>query len=179
LDDAAGIRPYAAAGVTIITHKDNKKWFQEVALRGTWTTQPDELSQAKTTPRVETVDDRRVITDGSRQLFLYHLRDNPHSGSMLFGYLPSEKMIIEADLYSVDDFGLMVFDPIEPAVERPPDYPCSAGLQEGCEAKALYDNVQRLKLDVRRIVPIHFGVSVSWDSFLRYMGRAREAVAKS
>src|ERR1041385_123315 len=58
-DHAGGIRTWAAAGIPIITHKDNKKWFEEVAFRGSWTIHPDKLSEAHITPVIETVDDQR------------------------------------------------------------------------------------------------------------------------
>src|SRR5262249_3453450 len=49
-DHAGGVRTWAAEGIPIITHRDNKKWFDEVALRGTWTIKPDKLSQVNITP---------------------------------------------------------------------------------------------------------------------------------
>jgi glyoxylase-like metal-dependent hydrolase (beta-lactamase superfamily II) len=167
VDHAGGVRPYAAEGATIITHRDNKRWFEEVAFRGTWTIEPDKLSQTKASPRVETVDDRKVITDGSRQLVLYHMKGNTHDAAMLMAYLPAEKWLIVADAYSTDASGRPLFGPPEPPQNAPPDFP------RCCDARNLYDTVQRLKLDVLTIVPIH-GVPVSWDSFLTYLGKRRD-----
>jgi glyoxylase-like metal-dependent hydrolase (beta-lactamase superfamily II) len=167
LDHAGGVRPYAAEGITIVTHKDNRKWFEEVAFRGTWTIEPDKLSQLKTTPRIETVDDRKVISDGTREVVLYHMQGNLHDGSMLMVYLPALKWIIEADAYSTNDSGAPLFGPAVPPPNAPPDFP------RCCDARNLYDNVQRLKLDVETVVPIH-GVPAPWDSFLSFIGRKRE-----
>jgi glyoxylase-like metal-dependent hydrolase (beta-lactamase superfamily II) len=167
VDHAGGVRPYAADGVTIITHKDNRKWFEDVAFRGTWTIEPDKLSQMKGTPRVETVDDSREITDGSRHLVLYHVKGNTHDATMLMAYLPAEKWIIVADAYSTNASGAPLFGPPEPPQNAPPDFP------RCCDARNFYDNVQRLELDVRTIVPIH-GVPASWDSFLAYLGKKGE-----
>lgn len=109
-----------------------------------------------------------MITDGSRQLVLYYMKGNQHDAAMLMAYLPTEKWIIEADAYSTDASGRPLFGPPEPPQNAPPDF------ARCCDARNLYDNVQRLKLDVKTIVPIH-GVPVSWDSFLTYLGKRREA----
>jgi glyoxylase-like metal-dependent hydrolase (beta-lactamase superfamily II) len=165
-DHAGGVRPYAAEGATIITHKDNRKWFEDVAFKGTWTIEPDKLSQLKTKPRIETVDDSKVISDGARQLVLYHIKGNSHDASMLMAYLPAEKWIIVADSYSTNASGAPLFGPSAPPPGAPPDFP------RCCDARNFYDNVLRLKLDVKTIVPIH-GVPASWDSFLAFLGKRR------
>jgi glyoxylase-like metal-dependent hydrolase (beta-lactamase superfamily II) len=167
LDHAGGVRPYAAEGITIVTHENNRKWFEEVAFRGTWTIEPDKLSQMKTTPRIETVGDRRVFSDGSREVVLYHMQGNSHDAHMLMIYLPAQKWLIQADAYSTNAAGEPLFGPPQPPPNAPPDFP------RCCDARNLYDNVQRLKLDVATIVPIH-GVPASWDSFLSFLGRKRE-----
>jgi hypothetical protein len=122
----------------------------------------------KVTPRVETVDERKVITDGSRLVVLYHMKGNNHDSAMLMAYLPAEKWLIEADAYSTTVSGQPLFGPPEPPKNAPPDF------ARCCDARNLYDNVQRLNLDVKTIVPIH-GVPVPWESFLTYLGRTRGA----
>jgi glyoxylase-like metal-dependent hydrolase (beta-lactamase superfamily II) len=166
LDHAGGVRPYAAEGITFVTHRDNRRWFEEVAFKGTWTIEPDKLSQMKTRPRIETVDDMRTISDGARQVVLYHMKGNMHDAAMLMVYLPEHKWIIQADAYSTNDAGAPLFGPPTPPPNAPPDFP------RCCDARNLYDNVVRLKLDVTTIVPIH-GVPASWDSFLAFLGRTR------
>jgi len=164
LDHAGGVRPYAAEGVTIVTHKDNRKWFEDVAFKGTWTIKPDKLSQTSARPPIETVDDKRVFTDGSREVVLYHLQGNEHDAAMLMAYLPAQKWLIEADAYSSNDAGAPLFGPPVPPPGAPPDFP------RCCDARNLYDNVQRLKLDVATIVPIH-GVPVPWAQLVAFLGK--------
>ncbi len=169
-DHAGGIRTWAAAGIPIITHKDNKKWFEEVAFRGTWTINPDKLSQAHITPAIETVDDSRTITDGSRQMILYHLQGNNHDAAMLIAYLSAEKAIIEADVFTANGKGGALFPPDEPPPNAPPDFP------RCCDARNFYENVQRLNLDVEMLLPIHSVTRgdkgpVPWSTFLKYLGK--------
>jgi hypothetical protein len=68
---------------------------------------------------------------------------------MLMAYLPKEKILIEADMYT------------PPAAGVSPPPPTAS-------AKTFLNNVRRLKLDIATIVPIH-GPVVPWADFLRYM----------
>ena len=80
--------------------------------------------------------DKRAITDGTRTLELYHLQGSNHADSMLIAYLPKEKLLIEADAYN-------------PAPPNAAPGPVSK------ESVNLYDNINRLKLDVQQIAPLH------------------------
>lgn len=51
-------------------------------------------------PIVEGVRDRRVLTDGARTLEIHHVRGNLHSEGLLMAYLPTEKLLIQADAWS-------------------------------------------------------------------------------
>jgi glyoxylase-like metal-dependent hydrolase (beta-lactamase superfamily II) len=121
-DHAGGLRACAAQGATIITQADNKPYYEKI-----W---------AKTKPVVEAVPDKRVLTDGARTLELHHLQGSNHAATMLLGYLPKERVLIEAD----------VFNPA--AADAPP----GPVVQETVN---LYDNIKRLKLDVQQITPLH------------------------
>ncbi len=69
---------------------------------------------------------------------------------MLVAYLPKERILIEADMYT------------PPAAAMPPPPPTAA-------ATTFLNNVRRLKLDVSTLVPIH-GAVVPWGDFLKHMG---------
>ena len=81
--------------------------------------------------------DKRVLTDGTRTLEIYHLLGNGHNENMLIAYLPKEKLLIEAD----------VFNP------RPPNAPPLR--MANPFTVNLFENLQRLKLDVVQIAPLH------------------------
>ena len=83
---------------------------------------------------------------------LYLVQGLQHSAGMLMVYLPAEKILINADLYS----------PTAPGASAPP---VSASMT------TLYRNIQRLKLDVSQHVPIHGNPSSNAD-FERTVGPA-------
>jgi hypothetical protein len=73
---------------------------------------------------------------------------------MLIAYLPTERILIEADL----------FDSSEPRV--PPQTSVTPA------NRTLFGHVQRLGLDVETIVPIH-GSPVAWSEFASIVGSSR------
>ncbi len=160
-DHTGGVRTYAAKGITIITQRGNKAYFDNVVLKGPHTIHPDLLSMTKITPKVEAVDDSREITDGSRKIVLYHFHDNRHADAMLMVWFPAEKMLIEGDVFTV---GLSPLVPPVPPPGAPADFP------RCCEARNFYDNVQRLHLDVKTLLPIH-NDPAPWPVFLAYLGK--------
>jgi glyoxylase-like metal-dependent hydrolase (beta-lactamase superfamily II) len=137
-DHSGGIRAAMSEGLTVITQEQNRTFFDSLALRRHSLGQ-DALAMKRRAPRVEGVGEKRVITDRTRTVELYHITGTPHSKSMLMVYLPKEKMLIEADLYSPPA--------TPPAAGAPaPVYPFAANLVE---------NIDRLGLAVDTIVPIH------------------------
>jgi glyoxylase-like metal-dependent hydrolase (beta-lactamase superfamily II) len=134
-DHLGGLRACVAEGSTIITQGNNKPYYEKIwALAHTLT--PDRLAKAPKKPVVEAVADKRVLTDGTRTLELYHLQGSSHADTMLIGYLPKEKVLIEADVYN-------------PAPANAPPAPPTR------ENINLNDNLKRLKLDVQQITPLH------------------------
>ena len=70
---------------------------------------------------------------------------------MLIAYLPKEKIVVEADLYS-------------PRAAQAPATPSASSV-------TFYENIKRLKLDVATIVPVH-GRIVPMSEFLSFIGEA-------
>jgi len=106
-----------------------------------------------------------VVTDGARILEILHVQDmayelgdpsyrqGNHSLDMLIAYLPKEKILLNADLYSPPAQGTQL-----PAAPTPGQ-------------KTLYQNMLKLKLDVAQHVPIHGRVG-SNEEFLRMFANA-------
>ena len=134
-DHSGGLRAAVAEGTRIITQAANKPYYEKV-----WamphTLSPDRLARLPRKPVVETVEEKRVLSDGTRSLELYRLQGSDHADTMLVAYLPKEKILVEADVYT-------------PAAANVPAGPIVK------ETVNLYDNIQRLKLDVQQIASIH------------------------
>ena len=152
-DHSSGLRPFVAEGATIVTHQVNKAWFEKV-LASPRTLSPDRLQQAKKKVTVEAVDDKKVLTDGNQVIELYHIRGNGHNAGLLFAYLPKQKILIQADMLGV------------PMANAP--------LPVNSYGENFLMNLDRLKLDVAMMVPIHLPATakpVMWAELMKAVGR--------
>ena len=98
-DHSTGLRAAIAEGLTVVTQAGNEAFVKEMAARP-FTRTPDTLAKAPKPPVVVAVGDTHTITDGARELLLYHVAGNPHSDTMLMAYLPRERLLIEVDAFS-------------------------------------------------------------------------------
>ena len=136
-DHSGGVRAFAAEGVTIITHEMNKPYFEKV-YRNPHRINPDRLELSNKSAVIEGVADKRVLTDGTRTVEIYHVRGNLHNDGLLMVYLPKEKVLIQADAFHPR--------PGAPPYPTPPPFTVN-----------LFENIQRLKLDVAQVLHIHGG----------------------
>jgi glyoxylase-like metal-dependent hydrolase (beta-lactamase superfamily II) len=179
-DHAGGLRTYLSQGTTVITHESNKQYYLDIMFHpAARELQPDRMALynpmymiSRRPAPIETVASfaggpgggaaKYVITDGERILEIFHVQDmayeledqsyaqGNHSADMLMAYLPKEKVLINADLYS---------PPAQGALPSP-----TAGMQ------TLYGNLLKHKLDVERHVPIHGRVGTN-DEFLKIVNQ--------
>jgi glyoxylase-like metal-dependent hydrolase (beta-lactamase superfamily II) len=156
-DHAGGIRTYAAEGTTILTYQMNKPYYEKT-FAAPRTLAPDKLAQSKKKAVIEAVPEKRVLTDGKRTLELYHV-PNEHNEGMLIAYLPKEKIVIEADLYTPPAAGAAAANPPSPYT------------------MALVENLDRLKLDYEKILALH-GRMATKEELLKAVGRETKAVGK-
>ena len=178
-DHAGGLRTYLSQGTTLITHESNKQYYLDIMFHpAPRELQPDRMALynpmymiSRRPAPIETVASfaagpgggaaKYVITDGERILEVLHVQDmayeledqsytqGNHSADMLMAYLPKERILINADLYS---------PPAQGTVPAP-----TAGMQ------TLYQNVLKDRLDVERHVPIHGRVGTH-EEFLKIVG---------
>jgi glyoxylase-like metal-dependent hydrolase (beta-lactamase superfamily II) len=134
-DHSGGVRAAMSEGLTVITHARNKAFYEALAKRR-FSVVPDQLAKSPKPVRVEGVTSKRILTDGTRTVELHEILGSPHSESMLVVYLPAEKLLVEADLYT----------PQAANVTTPPVAPF---------AKGLVENIDRLGLGVETLIPIH------------------------
>jgi hypothetical protein len=160
-DHSGGLRTYAAHGTTVVAHEAYRDFYDHILLDPRpRPLAPDLLSTQYPWFRgrelvMETVSQyqKYVISDGVRNLDVYAIDAANsldagllHSANMLIAYLPTEKILINADMYSPPAEGT------QPAPDN--------GM------KILLKNIQRLRLDVRTHVPIH-GKPGTHEEFLK------------
>jgi glyoxylase-like metal-dependent hydrolase (beta-lactamase superfamily II) len=153
-DHAGGLRAYAAEGVTIITHQINKPYYERIFAAPS-TARPDRLAASGRTVIVEGVEDRRTLADSSRTLELYHVQGNGHNDGLLIAYLPRERQVVVADAFTPPAEGT-------PPPQTPSPYTVN-----------FHENLQRLKLSVAQIVPLHGTRLGTITDLERAIGRAR------
>ena len=136
-DHLGGIRAAIDEGATIVTHQSNKAFLERVA-KTPHTIAPDRLASSKKAVKIQTVGDNGRLTDGKRVIELHRLQGYDHTGDMMVVYLPAEGILGEPDAFTPP--------PMPGAALIPPAVP---------SAKALADNIKRLKLNVKTIAPFH------------------------
>ena len=100
--------------------------------------------------------EKKVLTDGNHVIELHHLQGSGHNGGLLVAYLPKEKILIEADAFNPAQVNAPTPNPVSPYTEN------------------LVMNIDRLKLDVDRIIPIHYpadGRRVNKTELMRAVGQ--------
>lgn len=165
-DHAGGLRAFVAEGATIVTHKVNKAYYEKV-FKDPHTLVPDKLSQMNPQPKIkiETMTETKVMTDGAHTIELYHVDNSTHNEGMLIAYLPKQKVLIEADEFNVGPANAQRV-PV-PVTEQQGRVQTSAStvavLPDAAPTPAkinpyhtnLLANIERLHLDIDRIIPIH------------------------
>jgi len=135
-DHIGGLRTYAAEGATIVTHQSNVAYLEKT-LMAPANLVPDAQAKNPKKPTFQAVSDKQVITDGKQTIEVYPTGGDTHTKEYTFIYLPGPKILVEGDAFS----------------PGPPDAPPPATPPPN--AVTLYDDIQRLKLNVAVIAPIH------------------------
>jgi len=179
-DHAGGLRTYLSQGTTVITHESNKQYYMDIMFYpAPRELEPDRMALynpmymiSRRPAPIETVASfaggpgggaaKYVIADGERLLEIFHVQDMAYeledpsyaqgntSADMLMVYLPKEKILINADLYS-------------PPAEGAPKPTATPAM------RTLYQNMRKQKLDVARHVPLHGRVGTN-EEFLKIVG---------
>ena len=140
-DHVAGIRPYVAEEVPILTTPDAKAVIEQVA-SSRRTMYPDALSRNPQPPRIETVTRPKVLDDGTNRVELYDFGPTDHITQMLVAYSPREKLLFEADVWDPISLELVIAGPDTVNMAR---------------------KIEELGLRVERIIPVH-GIPATMDA---------------
>jgi len=157
-DHSGGLRTFVDAGATIVTHKLNAPYYQK-AWANPHTLNPDALARSKKVPRFETFGDKLVLGD-NHKIEIHNIANSGHNDGFALVYLPAEKILIEADAYTPAAAGV-------PLPASPNPYSVN-----------LYNNIQRLKLDVDKIAALHGPRVVSLNDLRAAIGLGTVASAK-
>jgi glyoxylase-like metal-dependent hydrolase (beta-lactamase superfamily II) len=129
-DHTGGLPVLVAEGAIVITQKNNEE-FLDKALNTPRTLLNDTLAKNPKKAKIETVAEKKVYSDGTRTVEMYHIYPAPHSNGLIIAYIPKEKVLFQGD-FSVN--------PGEPANDH---------------VKALVPVLERLNLDFDRYINVH------------------------
>jgi glyoxylase-like metal-dependent hydrolase (beta-lactamase superfamily II) len=151
-DHAGGLRTYVARGVTVVTHEQNKPFFEKVWARPR-TIAPDLLSKLPRPAVFETMSDKKVMTDGVRTIELYFMKGTSHNVANLLVFMPKEGLLYWGDGYNPPEGD----DPRDAA--RTPE-----------QAIDLYRVITMNNLDVKTIAPAHGAGARPYDNLKKAIG---------
>ena len=130
-DHTGGLPALVAEGATIITQRNNEQFLGK-ALNTPRTLLNDSLAKNPKQAKIETVSEKRVYSDGTRTVEMYHVSPVPHSNGLTIAYIPKERILFQGD------FSLPA--PGQPANDH---------------VKALVPILEKLNLDFDRYINVH------------------------
>jgi glyoxylase-like metal-dependent hydrolase (beta-lactamase superfamily II) len=158
-DHAGGLRTFVDEGASIVTLKANKPYYEKV-----WATahsiHPDRLEASKKAPNFVALTDKCVLADEKHPIEIHSIANNGHNDAFVLAYLPNDKVLIEADAYTP----LAANAPVPTTVN-----PYSANL---------YENIQKLNLNVEKIAALHGPRLVTLADLQAYIGIPQQVAAK-
>ena len=158
-DHAGGLRTFVDEGASIVTLKANKPYYEKV-----WATahsiHPDRLEASKKAPNFVALTDKCVLADEKHPIEIHSIANNGHNDAFVLAYLPNDKVLIEADAYTP----LAANAPVPTSLN-----PYAANL---------YENVQKLNLNVEKIAALHGPRLVGLADLQAYIGIPQQVAAK-
>ncbi len=135
-DHSGGLRAAVAEGATLVTSEQARGWFEQV-LANPNNIRLDGMAASGRKAVVTGVARERVFSDGERTVHVHMIDDSVHARGFMMVWLPRERLLVEADAFT----------------PGPPNAPPPA--QVNANHVNLVNNIERLKLDVDRILPLH------------------------
>jgi glyoxylase-like metal-dependent hydrolase (beta-lactamase superfamily II) len=135
-DHSGGLRTAVADGITLVTSELARPYFERI-LANPNRINPDAMQRSGKKAVISAVSGKRTFTDGERVVEVYYIEGSLHAQGFMMVYLPQEKILIEADAFT-------------PGVANapPPAKPNEVIMN-------LVQNIERLNLQVERILPLH------------------------
>jgi glyoxylase-like metal-dependent hydrolase (beta-lactamase superfamily II) len=139
-DHIGGLRTYNHIGATAVVHQLNLKFLNsDVLVYEPRTVKPDIVALWPPTEvaegySYEAIQEAYTITDNTRLLHVYYVQPLQHVVGMLMAYMPTERILFQADLYNTNEA------------------PVAAS---AAPMRSLSNQITRMKLDVATIAPVH------------------------
>ena len=135
-DHSGGLRSAVAEGATLVTSELSRPFF-ETAMANPNSVKPDAMQASGKKALVTGVSSKRTFTDGARVVDVYYIEGSVHANGFLMVHMPKEKLLIEADAYT-------------PGAPNTPAPAVPNALHVN-----LVQNIERLKLSINQILPLH------------------------
>ncbi|MBV7337942.1 MBL fold metallo-hydrolase [Chloroflexi bacterium TSY] len=147
VDHSAGLREYAAAGVTAVVHESAAPSFAEF-FQTSSTIVPDTMEESPVTASIESVpaDGSLIVGDGPNAVAIYPI-DNGHARDLVIAHIPDAGVVFVVDIYSPN--------------------PNAQGLPPG--GLLLNNRISELGLDVTTIAGGHGG-TIEFEAFTALAG---------
>ena len=150
-DHAGGLRAAAASGAQLVTSAMARPYFERTFANANRIS-PDLLARSGRSVSITGVNGKHVISDGSRNVEVHEMQGSVHAQGFMMVWLPKERLLIQADAYTPG-----------PPNSAPPPVPNANHVN-------LVQNIERLGLNVDRILPLHSRV-VPMGELLAAIGR--------
>jgi glyoxylase-like metal-dependent hydrolase (beta-lactamase superfamily II) len=135
-DHTGGLRAAAAEGATLVVSEQARPWFERSFAHAN-RVKPDALERSGRKATFTGINGQRTFRDATRQVDVFLIEDSIHAQGFIMVWLPRERLLVEAD----------AFTPGAPN-SPPPAVPNANNVN-------LMANIERLRLDVDRILPLH------------------------
>ena len=135
-DHSGGMRSAVAEGATLVTSELSRPFF-ETTMANPNSIKPDAMQISGKKATVSGVSGKRSFTDGARVVDVYYIEGSVHANGFLMVHMPKEKLLIQADAYT-------------PGAPNAPAPAAPNALHVN-----LVENIERLKLGIDQILPLH------------------------
>jgi len=152
-DHSGGLRTYVNEGAIIVTDAANRAYYEQ-AWAAPRTINPDALARSGKAARFETFSGKHVLA-GRHPVEVHAITGSGHNDAFSLVYLPTERVLIEADAYTPG--------PVGAAAPTPPN-PYTVNLA---------DNLKRLGLEVAQIAALHGPRVATYEDLRTATGAAR------
>ena len=135
-DHAGGLRAAAGEGATLVVSEQARPWYERTFAHPN-SVRPDAFQKSGRKASFSGINGQRTFRDATRQADVFLIEDSLHAQGFIMVWLPKERLLVQADAYT----------------PGAPDSPPAA--QPNADNVNLLHNIERLRLDVDRILPLH------------------------